>query len=610
MKKTATVGGLRLLFDIETDGLLNTLSKIHCIVLKNLDDGIVWSGGPDDIQEGLEILANADLIIGHNIIGFDIPAIQKLYPNWKPRGVVRDTQVLCRLIWPDLKEHDLKSIKKKRGFPPHLIGRHSLKAWGYRLGCRKGEYAETTDWQHWTPELQAYCEQDVEVTHKLWDFICAKQPSPESVELEHRFAEVIFRQEQHGFPFDVEKAQALDAKLRGRKADLKDALQVAFPPWEETQVFIPKVNNKTMGYIKGEPFTKVKLVSFNPASRDHIADRLIQQRGWEPDEFTDTGKPKVDEIVLAELDYPEAKLLNEYLLTEKRLGQLSNGKNAWLKLVKNGRIHGTVNTNGAVTGRCTHAKPNIAQVPKEHDYRELFTPPPGWALVGADLAGLELRCLAHFMARYDGGAYAREIVEGDVHWTNTIALGLIPAGTVRIVDYGPHENQRDKAKEFVYAYLYGAGDEKIGSIIGKGPLAGKELKKRFLAKTPALKRLQETVKEAARKGYILGLDGRRLNIRSQHAALNTLLQSAGALISKKATCLFIELCDKAGLFWGTDYALVAHVHDEMQIACRKELADEIGTLAVRSFQLAGEHFKFRCPIDGQYKIGANWAETH
>jgi len=328
---------------------------------------------------------------------------------------------------------------------------------------------------------------------------------------------------------------------------------------------------------------------------------LQKLRGWKPELMTEQGKPKVDEAVLKTLDYPEAALLNEYLLINKRIGQLATGANGWLKMVKDGKIHGRVNTNGAATGRCTHSKPNVAQTPSigaayGKECRELFHAPEGYSLVGADLSGLELRCLAHFMSKYDDGSYADVVVNGDIHTLNQKAAGL---------------PTRNNAKTFIYGFLYGAGPAKIGSIVNGSEKEGRKLIAKFMKATPAIKLLRAAVAEAVEKqGYLAGLDGRQLPIRSGHAALNTLLQSAGAVLSKKASVILYENLTLNDLKWGEDWAQVAHVHDEVQLIARKEIADYVGQQAVKSFQLAGEYYDFRCPITGEYKVGNNWADTH
>jgi DNA polymerase I-like protein with 3'-5' exonuclease and polymerase domains len=344
--------------------------------------------------------------------------------------------------------------------------------------------------------------------------------------------------------------------------------------------------------------TKTKVIPFNPASRQQIADRL-QKRGWKPTEFTPSGEPKVDETVLETIEIPEAKLLLEYLMLNKRIGQLATGNQAWLKLEKNGKLHGRVNHMGAVTSRCTHSNPNMAQVPSVGapfgaECRGLFTVPSGYLLLGADASGLELRCLAHYMARFDGGSYGREILEGDIHTANQMAAGL---------------PTRNDAKRFIYGFLYGAGDEKVGQIIGKGAKEGKAIKTKFLNKTPALKKLRDAVSRSAERGWIKGLDNRRIPIRHAHAALNTLLQSAGAIICKR---WYVTVEEKLRLnsYTEEDVAIVAFIHDELQIQVRKGLEDEVGALVQEAMKDTGHYYDFKCPLDSEYKYGDNWADTH
>ncbi|MFN4278318.1 MAG: DNA polymerase [Ferrovibrio sp.] len=609
----------RYIFDIETNGLLDELDRVHCLVLRDIDTGDVFScagpAGYDDdtyyhIEHGLDLLQDAELIVGHNIIKFDIPALQKVYPGFQPKGVVRDTIVLSRLIWPDTKEKDYR-LRERGKLPGKLIGRHSLEAWGYRLGEYKGDFKGP--WDHWTPEMQSYCEQDVEVTTKLWQLIQRKQPSEESVNLEHEVAAIIFRQEQRGFAFDLAKAASLYSDLCGRRSELETDLQRAFRPWfAPGKQFVPKRDNKKQGYVAGCAFTKIELRSFNPGSRDHIANRLQKLRGWKPKEFTADGKPKVDETVLEALPYPEAKLLTEYLMVQKRIGQLAEGDEAWLKRERNGRLHGEVVTNGAHTGRMTHRRPNMAQVPSnDAPYgkrcRELFMASTGLRLVGCDADALELRCLAAYMARYDGGAYIDTVLKGkkaegtDMHTLNAKALGC----------------DRDTAKVWFYAFIYGAGDKKLGYILGakndrEAAKLGKASRARFLKALPALGRLTDLVqKKLQKRGYLVGLDGRHLHARSPNAALNTLLQSAGAVLMKRALVILDQTLQSAhGFVPGVDYEFVANVHDEWQIEVRPEIATVVGEVAAKSITLAGEYYGFRCPLAGNFDIGACWADTH
>jgi hypothetical protein len=720
--------------DIESDGLLDTITKIHCLVLRDADTNEVLDFsdvkyGRGSIEKGVRLLMAADCVIFHNGIKFDLPAIQKLYPWFEPRWIVtvddvrngkgaRDTLTYSRLIWPDIAAGDEKRVRVGQ-MPGKLIGSHGLEAWGYRLKLNKGDYAKKREeqarelgmtdpkdifeftWGEWNQEMHDYCILDTEVTLELWKLIQRKSYAPMAIWLEHRFAYILAMQERYGFGFDKAAAIDLYTKLVARRIELKDELAKVFPGrWEpvETRAFKRSCKrwiaaadgaqvriNKRAGVYEsgfyseeqeGAEFTRIEWVEFNPSSRQHIARRL-QEKGWHPIEFTDSGQPKISETILEALIYPEATVLAEHFLVEKRIGQLAEGDQAWLRLEVNGVIHGSVNTNGAVTGRCTHSNPNIAQCPKVGspygaECRSLFRARLG-RLVGADLAGLELRCLAHFMAKYDDGEYGRILLEGDVHWANVIALGL--TDQVRDDTQLIHKLFRNAAKTFIYAFLYGAGDLKIGNTVyelviinarkagydgwadlqeqffgtrsPEGPTeaeltkAGKKLKQTFMRKTPALKKLKEAVTLAAegfspkkpkgctpetpRKkgpdgrdwffdkanvGIIKGLDGRLLSIRSAHAALNTLLQSAGALIAKLATVLaYDELCTR-GYVFARDWALVAHVHDEMQVDVRKEIADEVGEVLVEAMREAGRVFGFRIPVDGEFKAGANWCETH
>jgi DNA polymerase I-like protein with 3'-5' exonuclease and polymerase domains len=596
-------------FDIETDGFLEEMTVVNSLVLKDIDTGEVISCADQDgytpVKEGIKLLEEADQIIGHNIIKFDCPALHKLFPGIiigdNPFGnrPPLDTLVCTRLMWSDIKDSDFGRAKAKK-LPTKLIGSHSLEAWGYRLGNYKGDFKGP--WDTWTKEMQDYCEQDVEVTYNLYKRILEKEYSQDAIDLEHQFCHVIARQERFGFEFDMKAASDFYGKLVEKRNELQTKLQEVFPPWEVRTPFVPKVNNAKLGYEKGVKTYKVKVIEFNPNSRQHIAHCLTERYGWKPTVFTEGGQAKVDESVLKDLDYPEAKIMAEYFLVNKRIAQLAEGKQGWMKCEKKGRIYGSVNTNGAVTGRCTHSHPNIAQVPSVSaefgkECRALFTVRRGHRLVGCDASGLELRCLAHYMARWDSGAYAKEVTEGDIHTANQIAAGL------------PTRNQ---AKTFIYAFLYGAGGEKIGSIVEGSAKEGNRLKGRFLRKTPALKYLIDAVqRRATERGHLIGLDGRHLKIRSPHAALNTLLQSAGALVMKQALIVLDQRLQKdEGLKPGDDYEFVANIHDEFQIEVKEDLAETVGQLAVQSIRDAGDHFDFQCPLDGEYKIGKTWAETH
>jgi DNA polymerase-1 len=569
---------MEYIWDLEADNLLKGVTQVWCHVFRNVETDEVHTFDPTQTQEALQFMTdNVTTLVGHNVIDYDLRVMKKLY-DYTYTGNIVDTLVCSRTIWPHLKELDFK-LNKKGNFPAKLIGSHSLKAWGHRLGELKGDFNNGSEsFTTYTSDMLTYCVQDTQVTKVLYDRIKSKDFSQPALDLEHRLHTLLVQQEERGFDFDVNAAQKLYATLAGRRGTIEQELVDTFEP--------------TIIELK----TKTKVIPFNPASRQQIADRLMK-RGWEPEVFTETGEPKVDETVLAGIDMPEAKLLNEYLLLNKRIGQLATGKQAWLKLEEEGKIHGRVNHMGAVTSRCTHSNPNTGQIPSVgaeygKECRSLFISPKGYSLLGADASGLELRCLAHYMAAYDNGAYADVVLNGDIHTANQQAAGL---------------ESRNQAKTFIYGFLYGSGDEKTGKIIGKGAKEGKAIKNKFLKKLPALKYLKDAVASAAdERGWVKGLDGRIIPIRHSHAALNTLLQSCGAIICKTWYVFIADAIKKAGL----DAHIVAFVHDEVQVVVREGQEDETGRLILQCMRDVEQHFGFRCRLDSEYKYGRNWSDTH
>lgn len=613
---------MALIWDLETDNLLPNVTKIHCLVIVDEADGIAQCFINENMLDGIKYLFSAPKIVGHNILGYDLEVIKKLY-GLEYTGEVLDTLLCSRLIWSDIFPLDFK--EHGQVLPKKLWGQHSLEAWGYRLKELKGDFGKQENaWEVFTPEMLKYCEQDVRVTLKLWQKIDALKYSPQAIKLEHDFAHVVQFQERTGVLFDKPKAIQLYTTLSKRRLELEQECAKVFPGWwvdmktpeyywlndtlDHASLRFP-TKGATLVYCKEHKIPKAHAVAgplakkhtpFNPGSRMHIARALTETYGWKPTEFTEGGDPKVDDEILGKLVYPEAKVLTEFLMVGKRIGQIAEGDNAWLKLEKSGRIYGRVTTNGAATGRCTHSNPNMAQVPAcgapyGKECRELFTVPQGYKLVGWDASGLELRCLAHYLATYDGGAYAKELLSGDIHSLNQKAAGL---------------PTRDNAKTFIYGFLYGAGDAKIGEIVGKGAKEGKRLKEQFLKNTPALKRLREDVIRASKRGYLKGLDGRQVPIRSEHAALNTLLQGAGAIACKLSLIILDRRMNELGWTKGRSWSPVLNIHDEVQAEVREDLVHQYGQLAVDSIEEAGLQLGFKCPLTGEYKIGNNWKETH
>ncbi len=613
-----------LFFDIETNALedftnLTDLETVHCLsVYDPMTPKMVTFAG-DSIHRGLTALAEADRIVGHNVIKFDIPALKKLYGFSPPLVKVVDTLVLSRCIFSDLRNEDFG----RNNFDPKLVGSHSLKAWGHRMGKQtKLTYGEEDGaFDHYNDEMKKYCERDCIVTQLLYDYLISQEPSNQMVAIEHWFAFIISQQERHGFSFDLDKADKLTAKLTSIRAELKDELQQMVAPkveemkspagWQVEGYTAPtkaklKLVLKDAGLKQSlvndaiKTGNKQKTTLFNPGSRQQIAAALLDL-GYDLPKEQDATTPKVDEGVLKKIDHPIAAKLLDYLLVQKRLGQLAEGEQAWLKLAKNGRIHGAVNTNGAVTGRCTHSNPNVAQVPAcrvpyGEECRGLFGAGVGKKLVGCDASGLELRMLAHYLAFYDRGEYGKIVTEGDIHTANQQAAGL---------------ETRDQAKTFIYAFLYGAGDAKIGDIVGGTARDGQMLKRKFLSNLPALKRLQQDIKRKVENGgTLMGLDGRVLRIRSSHAALNMLLQSAGAVCMKVALIQLYHALGKSKWQHGREYAFVANIHDEFQAEVIPQHAEDFGKLAVKAIRVAGKELKLNVQLDGEYKVGDTWAQTH
>ena len=621
-----------LFFDVETTEIedftrLSGNITVHCLSIFDLASTKVVTFHGDSIRQGVTMLEEADEIVGHNIIGFDIPVLKKVY-RFAPKGRVFDTLLMARVEHPDTMQDDYAEQFTGAGLPKKLRGSHSLEAWGHRLGIPKGAYGkEDNAWDTYNEEMREYCEQDCLVTHRLWDFIQNECKTPDQVRIiEHTFAHIIRQQEQRGFAFDTDKAEQLIAKLSVRRAEIKDELQKMFDPtieemksplcWRlehEGEVIEAPTKGQLKEVLKERGIKQVlvkdakkvgnkkKVIPFNPSSRQQIADRLMKL-GWKPKLMHSDGEtPRIDEPILKSIKHPSAGKLLEYLLVTKRLGHLAEGKQGWVNNVVNGRIHGKVNTNGAVTGRCTHSNPNLAQVPAVRaeygaECRELFKAGDGYVLAGTDASGLELRCLAHYLAFYDGGEYGKYILEDDIHTVNMKAAGL---------------TDRDQAKTFIYAFLYGAGDGKIGDIVGGKAADGRRLKERFLNSLPSLKRLKKDVEATVRKrGILRGIDGRRLPIRSEYAALNTLLQSCGAVVMKQSLIELYMKLHSIGWTHGKQYAFVGNIHDEFQAEVKPELAEIYSQHAVNAITQAGKILGMKCRLDGECMIGNNWKETH
>lgn len=582
---------MKIVLDIETD---SKASKIWCVFCRDIDtDDVVMFDKPNNLQAYLD---SATEIIGHNIIFFDAPVLKRVWGITMKRTQIVDTLVLARLMNPSIE------------------GGQRLEAWGERLGYHKAPYKQIWSWMTGTfldkdnehlpfdepviPLLHHYCARDTLVTAQLYKHLEKEMKddfSEKSKELEHQVAIIIAEQERNGFKLDERGASQLLCSLKAQLEANTVALQSIFPPKVESNR-VHKTTGKALADIV-EPF--------NPGSRKQIAERLIE-KGWKPKKHTEKGSVIVDETTLEGSNIFEAKAIAEYLMLQKRISQIES----WVEAVGvGGRVYGKVISNGTVTGRMTHHSPNMAQIPNSTaiygpECRDLWTVEKGNSLVGIDASGLELRMLAHYM---NDDEYTSEVVSGDVHWKNTQSLGLIPKGTARNKKDEHHEAQRNKAKTFIYAFLYGAGSPKIGTIVGGSAKEGQKLIDSFLRNTPKLKELREKISRVlSKKGWLPGLDGRKLLIRSEHSAVNSLLQGAGAVVMKEALVVFKKELQRHKIW----HEFKANVHDEFQIECREEDADRVGQLGKDAIKQAGINFNMKCPLDGEYKIGKTWKETH
>jgi DNA polymerase I len=544
-----------LVLDIETNLAHDTIWC--CVTQWAGDKGCIVHTEHDHLQA---VIDAADVVVGHNIIGFDGPVLSRVWGVTIPLSKVRDTLVMSRL------------------WNPQLDGGHSLRAWGERLGDYKDDFTDFDSGL--SDEMISYCRQDVAVTVKLYQKLTRElQDYGLSVDLEHRVAFIMKRQENNGFKLNVPEAVSLLAELKDRMSVITDEMQAIFPPIVEE-----RWSEKTGKQLKD------KVTVFNVGSRQQIAERL-HSLGAKFTKKTEKGSIIVDESVLAGIDLPEAQVIAEYLMLQKRVGLIDS----WLEHVdiNTFRVHGRVITNGAVTGRMTHSNPNMGQIPSVSsiygaECRKLWTVDAGNVLVGCDLSGIELRCLAHYM---QDDEWTKELLDGDIHTKNQKAAGL---------------ETRAQAKTFIYATLYGAGPAKIGSIVGGGAAAGSRLLQSFYSNTPRLAALMQKVQRLAEKGYVPGLDGRKIQVRSQHSALNSLLQGCGAIIAKQWCVEMHRRFREQGI----DVQQVAFVHDEIQVETKEDDGQRVADIMVESAKQAGITLGFRCPVDAEAKIGYNWFDTH
>lgn len=646
-----------LVADIETDGLIPQMTKIHCLVTQDVLTGEVSQYYDDTLKVGLNNLRLADEIIMHNGINFDIKAIKKIYPKWDTKALITDTLIMSKTIYSNMRDVDNALLDSanyylnrdtfvikdnKNGGFKSAVGSHALEAWGLRLKEHKGNIE--TDWKVFDSTMLEYCQQDVKVTALLYDRLQKKNEFSKACFLECLTAAIVNKQIDNGITFNTKEGQHLYSVLVTKRYELQEKLKKEFPGWyEDTKTpdyysaTIIDMFSGTMNYKapnKGELMSvlwkeykgfltrknleskiiegpiKRKHTPFNPGSRHHMIKILKEKYQWEPTEFNISKKTKkksikIDASVLETLVYPEAKLFLEYDILQDRLEKLYDGAHGgYLGCVdKNNRIHGYVDTLGAeATHRASHSKPNLGQVPAVYspygkEFRGLFTASPGYVLIDTDASQQEMCCLAHYMCKFDDGAYAKAVSEGDKklgtdpHSVNMRAAGL---------------NDRDTTKTFFYALIYGAGNRKLSKITGKD---GKKLKDKFYEGLPALGQVTEAAQyEATTTGFITALDGRKLTSRNAHSALNAKLQSCGAILTKRWMVIIHDKLKEVGL--EDTVRQLLYVHDELLFEAPEEYAEEVSNICTSSMKEVERYYNFKCPLSAEAKIGINWSLVH
>jgi DNA polymerase I-like protein with 3'-5' exonuclease and polymerase domains len=611
--------GVRLVFDLETDGFADVATCIHCIVVIDLDSDRIDEFGPGQIEAGLARVAEADVLVGHNIINFDLSVLRRRR-GWSPAPnvTVIDTLIASRLILANMKDLDDQAAAMGDPKLGKHRGRHSLAAWGARFGTPKvGDDIEI--WAHWTPEMQERCVGDARITKTLFHFLQPAGQPAAALELEQQVTPICDAISAAGIPFHREAGERLRDQWEVKRAERAARIYTQFPE-------LKNINSK-------KQLTK-----------------LLLSRGWIPEKFTKTtAAPSLDAEVLESIGvlFPEFEGLSEHAVLTQRLGLLANGDKAWLKSIgEDGRIHSAIVSIGTPNHRAAHFNPNIAQVPQPKrgkpyatECRSLFQIISGdWVFVACDQAGLQDRAFAHYLAEFDGGTYARAFVGGlDTHWASVQALNLISSETTRDKQSRFHSSLREGAKSFRYGFLFGAQNERAGIIIhttvraatnvdpscdlqqrlfgGNTPdklaliRVGGEAKTRFEAATPGLRELRQSLERQVEQcGWIPGLDGRRVPVGALYKVLNYAVTSAEAVICKRWLInVYDELCERFRIGWDGDFVIAAWVHDEIACCCRPEIADEVGAIMVRWAIEAGERYGLKLPLAADYTIGRSWA---
>ena len=593
-----------VVFDIEADGFLEDISKIHCISLSvDGTDPVCFTNS----KNALAFLSKADTIVGHNIIGYDLPVLRKLC-SWEPeqRQVIRDTLPLSRIVWPDIINKDMLNCN----IPKKYWGRYSLRAFGHRMDMHKGDI-ECFDF--FSQEMVAYCNQDVRITNSLYALIKKIGVTSEAAKLEIAFALLAQEMYECGIQFNTTKAIELYDTLLVESKECMTEVKDLVPPkveelrtpeyWTDELTGV-QYNTKSSAPCAAKPDlkrgpNKIKITAFNPLSRPQVG-AYLKSCGWKPEKLTTTGRPQVNEGVLLSIkDIPAAAVLAKLYRVNKLIAMLAEGKEAWIKLEDDGRIHPKIKPMGTVSGRTSCVRPNLQQVPSPRlaygkECRELFCARPGYVLVGCDAKSLEVRCFAHYISKYDGGEFSKQVVAGDIHQDNADLMKC----------------DRQTAKNTFFALIYGASPTKISTMLDVDLVQAENLIDTLFRKRPEMQYLIAGIKRAAQsRGFLRGLDGRKLIPRSVHSSVNLLIQAAGACVAKQAAINMREYIvdNKMGCL---GIRIVGFIHDEILIEAPEHNAGQLLMAACRSFRETTTQFNLRCPMDGEGSIGETWYEVH
>lgn len=614
---------MKVICDIEANGLRP--DKIWCIVAQDIETNEIYRFDRvyRDPRPFQEFARSVQQWIGHNFQGYDIRWLNLLALGSQP---IRPDQVIDTLVVSRLVNF---------GRP----GGHGLESWGAEFGIVKPEQEQ---WDEYDPKMLYRCEQDVRINRQLYDRFQKYIESLKwqlALKIEHSTADFCRRLEENGFPFDLKAAEELRDTWEKELQEITDGLQKDFPPrYEVIREITPvltkagKLHSKDFRWYEGDPngifsvggsFSLVRRVDFDPASKQKVIDRLWEH-GWKPYNKTEGHKdylrrPKRerDPERLSHFQRYGYKLDKQNLDTLPKVAPQSahslvrwleltgllNQLKGWIELyaVDTGRIHGRFHSIGAWSGRCSHSNPNMANASTYSEIRKLWTSTADTVLVGCDAAGIQLRILAHYMddERFTNALVAGKKEDGtDPHTLNANALGQV---CLR------HSDPRDRAKTFIYAWLLGAANGKIGEILECSAKEAGEAVDSFIRSYPGLKRLKDvTIPSDAKRGYFEGLDGRFVRQTEERLVISGYLQNGEAVVMKLARMLWEDEVRKKGIWCQP----VNFVHDEFCVLTKQENAEFLGQSIAGAIERAGVILKTKCPMAGEYKIGQTWYDVH